>query len=296
MSTLSQATGDDGGGGRDDGGGGCGGDGCGGGGGGDGADDGAGGHATARQQQRKAAKRAREKAKRAAARAAQAAEREARAAAERGGDGASAEGGPAKVGQRWFPPEQGSRRHRKHVVRQEAAAADAEAAAGLRAQRPADPEALFAELERLSSMDGEYIVPPTVQRCYFQSLGEWRLERLCRAVDKERLKYAEAKEAAARGWNHLPLRYSLNARALRDKHGVGGPELMSVYHPKTNIVEDELSEDDESGFDRGFDGDDYEDYDVYESHRKMLYAFGIPDDGSGGYDAPPPGCGWREDW
>ena len=37
-------------------------------------------------------------------------------------------------------------------------------------------------------------------------------------------------------------------------------------------------------------------YDVYERHRNMLYAFGIPDDGSRGYDAPPPGCGWREDW
>ena len=45
------------------------------------------------------------------------------------------------------------------------------------------------------------------------------LERLCCAVDKERLKYAEAKEAAVRGENHLPFHYS----ALRDKHGVGGP-------------------------------------------------------------------------
>ena len=117
-----------------------------------------------------------------------------------------------------------------------------------------------------------------------------------RAVDKERLEYAEAKEAAARGWDHLPLRYSLDARALRDKHGVGGPDLTDVYYRKTKIVNDELSDDDESGLNWGFDGDDYEDYDVYEGHRRMLYAFGIPDDGSCGYDAPPPGCGWREDW
>jgi len=35
-----------------------------------------------------------------------------------------------------------------------------------------------------------------------------------------------------------------------------------AHYPKTNIVEDELSDDDESGFDRRFDGDDYEDYDA----------------------------------
>ena len=75
------------------------------------------------------------------------------------------------------------------------------------------------------------------------------------------------------------------------------PELINVYYPKTKTENDELSDDDESIFaNASFDGDDYEDYDVYEQHRNMLFAFGIPDDGSRGYDAPPSGCGWREDW
>jgi hypothetical protein len=305
MSIRSRATGDDGGGGCNDGGGGRDGGGGGGGGGSGGDNDGVGGHATVRRQQRKAAKRAREKARKAAARAAQAAEREARAATSAGGS-ASGGGGPpggeagpscAKVGQRWFRPQEGSRRHSKHVVRQEAAAADVVAAAELRAQVPLDPEALFAELEVLSSVDGEYVVPPWVQRCYFQSLGEWELERLCRAVDKERAKYAVAKEAAALGKDHLNYYYPLNARALRDKHGVGGPELINVYYPKT--TDDELSDDGESalnGMSLEFDGDDYEGYDEFERDKNRLLAMGVFDDGSRGYDAPPPGCGWREDW
>ena len=305
MSIRSRATGDDGGGGCNDGGGGRDGGGGGGGGGSGGDNDGVGGHATVRRQQRKAAKRAREKARKAAARAAQAAEREARAATSAGGS-ASGGGGPpggeagpscAKVGQRWFRPQEGSRRHSKHVVRQEAAAADVVAAAELRAQVPLDPEALFAELEVLSSVDGEYVVPPWVQRCYFQSLGEWELERLCRAVDKERAKYAVAKEAAALGKDHLNYYYPLNARALRDKHGVGGPELINVYYPKT--TDDELSDDGESalnGMSLEFDGDDYEGYDEFERDKNRLLAMGVFDDGSRGYDAPPPSCGWRKDW
>jgi len=179
------------------------------------------------------------------------------------------------------------------VVRQEAAAADVGAAAELRAQVPLDPEALFAELEVLSSMDGEYVVPPWVQRCYFQSLGEWELEQLCRAVDKERVKYAVAKDrGGARQGLPVDYYYPLNARALRDKHGVGGPELINVYYPKT--MDDELSDDGESalnGMSLKFDGDDYESYDEFERDKNVLLAMGIFDDGSRGYDAPPPGCG-----
>ena len=88
-----------------------------------------------------------------------------------------------------------------------------------------------------------------------------------------------------------------NARALRDKHGVGGPELINVYYPKT--TDDELSDDGESalnGMSLEFDGDDYEGYDEFERDKNRLLAMGVFDDGSRGYDAPPPGCGWREDW